>query len=251
MSLAGHPSLLIPDWPTPAWVRAVVTVRTGGCSIGSYATLNLGDHVGDAPAAVASNRQRLAHWLGLAEARMQWLKQVHGVRVVEADPGQGVQEADAVTTQRANVGCVVMTADCLPVFFCDRQGSRVAVAHAGWRGLCAGVLEATVASFSEPGDVIAWLGPAIGPAHFEVGDEVYRAFVARAAENATCFVASPTVPNRWLADLYQLARLTLQRQGVQSITGGGFCTFSDTARFFSYRRDGQTGRMASAIWLAD
>ncbi len=250
MNLTGHPSLLLPDWPAPARVRAAVTLRTGGCSSGPYSSLNLGDHVGDAPAAVARNRQQLAQWLQLPETRIQWLKQVHGIQVVEADPERGVQEADAVTTQQANMGCAVMTADCLPVFFCDRQGSRVAVAHAGWRGLCAGVLEATVATFPNPDEVIAWLGPAIGPDHFEVGADVIQAFVERTPDNAACFVASQTHSDRWLADLYQLARLALQRQGVSEISGGGFCTFSDSARFFSYRRAGQTGRMASLIWLA-
>ncbi|MBV2134500.1 peptidoglycan editing factor PgeF [Pseudomonas sp. MAP12] len=237
--------LLIPDWPAPANVRACVTTRAGGVSLVPFATLNLGDHVGDDPVAVAENRRRLQALLG---CRAAWLCQVHGVSVVEADPTQ-VAEADASWSATPGVACAIMTADCLPVLFCDRAGTRVAAAHAGWRGLAAGVLEASVAALGCPADqVLAWLGPAIGAQAFEVGAEVREAFVAQHAEAAEAFVPSVN-PGRFMADLYRLARIRLAAIGVTAVYGGGLCTFGDAERFYSYRREPRTGRMASLIWL--
>lgn len=248
--------LLRPEWPAPAVVQAVVTTRAGGVSPAPWDSLNLGTHVGDDPARVAENRARLeAALTAIAPCGTpQWLNQVHGTVVVEAEPeaarrARFVPAADAVTTTVPGLPCVVMTADCLPVFFCDRAGTRVAVAHAGWRGLCDGVLEATVARFAVPSDVLAWLGPAIGPAAFEVGEEVRAAFLAQDAGVASAFRPSPHA-GRWLADIYALARARLAAVGVTAVSGGGLCTVTDREQFFSYRRDGQTGRMASVIWLA-
>ncbi len=244
-------ALLRPDWPAPANVVALATSRVGGVSSGPYASLNLGDHVGDDPVAVIENRRRLQqacpglHSIG-------WLQQVHGVDVVDADVSR-VACADAQCTSEPGVGCVVMTADCLPVLLCDRAGTRVAAAHAGWRGLCHGVLEATVATFEPGSELLAWLGPAIGPSGFEVGPEVRATFLdragARVEATAACFVPSAR-EGHWLADLYQLARLRLQSAGVIDIYGGGLCTFSDRDRFYSYRRETVTGRMASLIYLS-
>lgn len=252
----GGLELLRPDWPAPSRVHALVTTRIGGVSAPPWDSLNLGTHVSDDPAHVGENRARLLAALRrIAPAETpQWLNQVHGTAVVTAELSADarqhfVPDADAVTTTQLHVPCVVMTADCLPVFFCDSDGSRVAVAHAGWRGLCDGVLEATLEKFSNLPAVVAWLGPAIGPERFEVGGEVREAFVTKQAAAASCFVPSPN-PGRWLADIYTLARLRLQAGGVTAVYGGGLCTVSDSERFFSYRRDGRTGRMASVIWLA-
>jgi len=236
---------VVPDWPAPARVRSLMTTRTGGVSQAAWASLNLGDHVGDDPARVAANRARLRERL---PAEPGWLGQVHSARVVELGR-DAEREADAAFTRQAGQVCAVLTADCLQVLFCDRAGSVVAAAHAGWRGLADGVLEAAVAAMQVPPDaVLAWMGAAIGPRAFEVGDEVREAFVDRHPEAAAAFVPQP-VPGKWLADLYQLARIRLDRIGVQAIYGGGRCTFSETGVFFSYRRDGVTGRMASLIWL--
>lgn len=244
MSLAWS-DLLVPDWPAPASVRACVTTRAGGVSQLPFDSFNLGDHVGDDPAAVAENRRRLQALLGCQPA---WLSQVHGVAVVEADPAQ-VAEADASWSATPGIACTIMTADCLPVLFCDRAGSRVAGAHAGWRGLAAGVLEASVAALGcPPSEVLVWLGPAIGPQAFEVGGEVREAFVALHAEAAGAFVPSAN-PGRYMADLYRLARIRLASVGVSAVYGGGLCTFSDAERFYSYRREPRTGRLASLIWL--
>jgi len=233
-----------------ARVRAISTTRHGGISTGKYASLNLGDHVGDDPLAVAGNRALVS---ARVSARTLWLKQVHGTRVVDAaacldsDP-MGVPEADAAMTRQAGVACAVMTADCLPVLFCDRAGTVVAAAHAGWRGLLDGVLEATIVAMGVPGsDLIAYLGPAIGPRAFEVGEEVRSAFMSVSDAAASAF--HPGQGSKWLADIYQLARQRLLAKGVVHIHGGDCCTVTDAARFFSYRRDGQTGRMASLIWL--
>lgn len=249
-------SLIHADWPAPAHIHAVVSTRRGGVSPAPWDSLNLGAHVGDDPAHVRENRSRLLRALELiAPAQApQWLNQVHGTKVVEAEAGADlrtafVPDADAVTTLQRGRPCVVMTADCLPVFFTDRAGIRVAAAHAGWRGLCDGVLEATLSTFAQPADVMAWLGPAIGPDAFEVGEEVRGAFLQRHAEAVAHFRPSSS-PGRWLADIYGLARLRLACAGIGSIHGGGFCTVADGERFFSYRRDGQTGRMASVIWMA-
>jgi len=235
---------LIPDWPAPAQVKACVTTRAGGVSLAPFDSLNLGDHVEDSPEAVLENRRRLTEAFHIQPA---WLRQVHGVSVVEADPGR-IAEADGSWTSTPGIACTSMTADCLPALFCNRAGTRVAAAHAGWRGLAAGVLEAAVESLeTEPADVLVWLGPAIGPQAFEVGPEVREAFVQQLPSTAQAFVPSRN-PGKFMADIYQLARLRLAARGVTAVYGGGFCTVSDP-RFFSYRRSPCTGRFASLIWL--
>ncbi|CAG8866925.1 Polyphenol oxidase [Pseudomonas fluorescens] len=238
-------SLLFPDWPAPASVRACVTTRAGGISLPPYDSFNLGDHVGDQPAAVAENRRRLSEAFGIQPA---WLKQVHGLEVSDADPST-VAEADASWTSTPGIACTVMTADCLPVLFCDRAGTRAAAAHAGWRGLAGGVLECTLDALGVPAeDVLVWLGPAIGPQAFEVGLEVRDAFTAVHPAAAAAFVAGDR-PGKLMADIYALARLRLAARGVTAVYGGGLCTVSDP-RFFSYRRTPQGGRFASLVWLA-
>ena len=237
--------LLVPAWPAPANVRALQTRRTGGCSPPPWDSFNLGSHVGDALALVATNRAILREIL---PAEPLWLQQVHGIAAVNADFEANLPEADAAITRRPGRVCAVMTADCLPVLLCDRAGSVVAAAHAGWRGLAAGVLEATIDKMNVPaGELMAWLGPAIGPNCFEVGDDVRNAFLGKDTAAAIAFVA--TSSGKWLADIYTLARQRLFAAGVNSIDGGEFCTFTEAEHFFSYRRDGVTGRMASLIWL--
>jgi polyphenol oxidase len=242
------PALLIPQWPAPPGVRAAFTLRAGGVSAGPYAALNLGAHVGDAAVAVAENRRRAAAALRLTH-EPAWLEQVHGVRVADLDrPGGEACAADAALTRRAGRACVVQVADCMPVLLAARDASVVAAAHAGWRGLAAGVLEATVRTLAVPAaQLVAWLGPAIGPAHFEVGEEVRAAFLAHDAEAAAAFRANPR--GRWQCDLAALARARLRALGVGSVAGGNWCTYADAQRFFSYRRDGRTGRSAALIWL--
>ncbi len=236
-----------PEWAAPARVRALTTLRTGGVSRGPYRSFNLAAHVGDAPADVAANRELLRRLAGLPE-EPRWLKQVHGARVVQAHERVAGAEADGSVTGRPGVVCAVLTADCLPVFLCDRAGTRVGVLHAGWRGLAAGVLEAGVAAMGiAPGELLAWLGPAIGPRRFRVGPEVRAAFVQAQPGSEAAF--RDTGDGKWLADLYRLARLRLEAAGLDRVGGGGFCTFEAQARFFSYRRDGACGRMASLIWL--
>lgn len=237
-----------PDWPLPPGVHALQTTRHGGISDGPWQSLNLGDHVGDDPGRVAANRLLLSARLPEVP---RWLNQVHGTTVLVADADiAGVPEADAAVARKVGRVCVVMTADCLPVLLCDRAGSVVAAAHAGWRGLRAGVLESTVAAMQvAPANLTAWLGPAIGPQSFEVGAEVREAFVAADPVAAQAFVAG--TDGRYLADLYLLARQRLLRMGVSSIHGGGLCTLCDPERYFSYRRDGVTGRMATLIWRQD
>lgn len=240
-----HPDFIVPDWPAPANVHALVTTRGGGVSVGPYASLNLADHVGDDPAAVAENRRRLR---ALLPAEPVWLDQVHGTRCVDAAGVAPGSKADASFTRTPGVVCAVLTADCLPVLLCDEAGTVVAAAHAGWRGLAAGVLEATVAAMGVPGErLLAWLGPAIGPASFEVGGEVRDAFVAHDPAAETAFRARAN--GKWLCDLTRLARLRLAALGVCRLTSADFDTCRDAERFFSYRRDGATGRMASLIWI--
>lgn len=237
-------TFLIPDWPAPAGVRACVTTRAGGVSLAPFDSFNLGDHVDDDPVAVAHNRQRLTH---IFDVQPAWLSQVHGVVVAPANP-QHIAEADASWTATPGIACTVMTADCLPVLFCDRTGTRVAAAHAGWRGLAAGVLEAAAQSLNvEPHDLLVWLGPAIGPKAFEVGGEVRDVFIEDLPEAAAAFVPSVN-EGRYMADIYELARLRLARFGITAVYGGGFCTVTDP-RFFSYRRSPRTGRFASLIWI--
>lgn len=267
------PIFISPDWPAPLGVSALVSTREGGASSGLWRGLNLGDHVGDDPEAVQANRATLQRALPEGTA-IQWLLQVHGTGVVRAYSGAAVPEADACWTDEPGIACAVLTADCLSVLFCDRSATVVAAAHAGWRGLCNGVLEATVAALPvAPGELLAWLGPAIGPTAFEVGPEVRDVFVAAAdagaasaagpategnaawgyaaaaeAEILAAFTPAPR-PDHYLLDLYALARLRLREAGVGAVHGGGLCTLSDPRRFYSYRRDGTTGRMASLIQL--
>ncbi|WP_395601477.1 peptidoglycan editing factor PgeF [Pseudomonas sp. A1230] len=235
---------LTPDWPAPASVRACVTTREGGVSEAPFDSLNLGDHVDDRPEAVAENRRRLTDHFSIKPA---WLQQVHGIAVVHADPGI-VATADASWTATPRIACAAMTADCLPALFCNRAGTRVAAAHAGWRGLAAGVLEATLDSLDVPAaEVLVWLGPAIGPKAFEVGPEVREVFINQLPEAAEAFVPSDNA-GKFMADIYLLARLRLAERGVTAVYGGGFCTVTDP-RFFSYRRASRTGRFASLVWL--
>lgn len=236
---------IVPDWPAPANVRALVTTRAGGVSRGPYASLNLASHVGDAAAAVAENRRRLRAQL---PDEPRWLAQVHGIRVVDAAAVASGIEADASLARRAGTVCAVMTADCLPVLLCDAEAGAVCAAHAGWRGLAGGVIEAAVAAMRCPPEtLLAWLGPAIGPQAFEVGAEVRETFLAHAPEAATAFAAKEN--GKWLADLYRLAGQRLKALGVARVFGGGFCAFSDAERFYSFRREKATGRMASLIWM--
>ncbi|MBE9515618.1 MAG: peptidoglycan editing factor PgeF [Proteobacteria bacterium] len=240
-------SFLLPEWPAPSSVRAAVTTRLGGHSLSPYGDFNLAAHVGDDVDSVQQNRSLLTSALRLP-AEPVWLNQVHSSVVVDAaDKSVNTIEADASYTKGGGV-CAVMTADCLPVLFCNRAGSVVAAAHAGWRGLANGILEKTVAAMNcEPQEILAWLGPAIGPMAFEVGEEVRDAFIAQHAVAEDAFIAQGN--NKWLADIYALARTHLQAVGVTQFYGGDYCTFTDEQRFYSYRRDGVTGRMASLIWL--
>jgi YfiH family protein len=246
-----------PQWPVAPRVRAVSTTRAGGFSHGAYASLNLATRVGDDPSAVERNREVLRSVLRLDPL---WLHQVHGTDVVEADSAPPLVHADAAVSRTRHHACAVLTADCLPLLLADRDGTVVAVAHAGWRGLAGvaggknggraggGIIEATVARIGVPGSrLVAWLGPAIGAAAYEVGEDVYRAFIAGDAGAAAAF--QPGRPGKFHADLCALARRRLQSVGVTAIHGGGYCTYSDPERFFSYRRDGQTGRMATVIWI--
>lgn len=237
---------VVPDWPAPARVHAFVTTRAGGVSQGPYASMNCAAHVGDDPRAVAENRVRLSR---LLPREPVWLTQVHGRTVVSLSaPVSAPPVADAAVTASPALPLAVLTADCLPVVLSDRAGTVVGVAHAGWRGLAAGVLEATVQAMGVvPSRVIAWLGPAIGPRAFEVGEEVRTAFFAVDPGAGEDF--RPGAPGKWHADLYGLARRRLEAAGVVAVYGGGLCTYSDPSRFFSYRRDGATGRMASVVWL--
>lgn len=238
---------IAPDWPAPANVGAAATTRTGGVSEGDFASLNLARHVGDDPGAVDENRRRLRAGLNLPD-EPAWLNQVHGINVVEAESHPVAPAADASIARTPGRVCVVMTADCLPVLFCDRSGTRVGAAHAGWRGLVGGVLAATIRSLDTPPDtLLAWLGPAIEQSAFEVGDEVREQFLARDAADAAAFEKNPR--GRWQADLYELARRELARLGVRNVYGGGFRVYADAQRFFSYRREPKTGRMATLVWL--
>jgi hypothetical protein len=235
-----------PDWPAPRSVKALVTTRKGGVSDGPYASLNLGTRVGDDAQAVAQNRARLR---GLLPSEPKWLQQVHGVNVVQADRTEGEAIADGAFTDKVGTVCAVQIADCLPVLLCDRAGTCVAAAHAGWRGLSAGVLERTVSALGVPPDeLMAWLGPAIGPRKFEVGADVFESFTS--ADPSATAAFEPMREGKWLADLYALARRRLSRAGVDSVFGGGLCTFSDPTLFFSHRRDGVTGRQGAFVWIA-
>ena len=236
----------VPDWPAPARVRAWVSERAGGASAGSYATLNLATHVGDAPERVVENRARLAAAAALP-AEPVWLEQVHGATVLDLDR-DALAPADGAVTARVGVVCAVLTADCLPVLLADRAGRRVGVAHAGWRGLLNGVLPAAVRALrTAPAELVAWLGPAISAVAYEVGADVRDAYLERAPEAASCFAANER--GRWQADLYALARASLGAAGVTDVYGGEFCTFGEDERFFSHRREAPCGRIATLIWL--
>jgi YfiH family protein len=238
-------SWIIPDWQAPATVKMLSTTRKGGVSSAPWDSFNLGDHVKDDEVHVRQNRQRLKHEAELPSEPL-WMEQVHGNQVLKNDTARCL--ADARFSNVPGEVCVVMTADCLPVLFCDERGMEVAAAHAGWRGLAAGVLEQTLGCFDQPASAImAWLGPAIGPQAFEVGDDVREVFVRQQPQAEAAFRA--TASGKWLADIYELARQRLSLNGVARVYGGDYCTYTDEARFFSYRRDGQTGRMASLIWL--
>ena len=250
------PRWIVPSWPAPPNVRAFVTTRDGGVSDGPWSAaagggMNLGFGSRDDHAAVVANRALLRRRL---PAEPNWLTQVHGTRVVAAGstPSATAPEADASFADAPDAVCAILVADCMPVLFCDRRGTRVAAAHAGWRGLAAGVLEATLeAGGFEPADTYAWVGPAIGPSRFEVGNDVRDAFLCSDGGGAAVDAAfRPLGAGRWLADLPELARLRLARRGVVDVVASGHCTACDPSRFYSYRRDGVTGRMAALIWLA-
>lgn len=235
---------IVPDWPAPAHVRALITSRNGGVSRGPYASFNLGLNTGDDREAVMANRASLRKLLPQAP---RWLAQQHGTAVVEADDVDSPPAADASIARQPGTVCAIMVADCIPVLFTDRSGTLVAAAHAGWRGMAGGVLEKTVQRMGvSPAEILAYLGPGIGPRAFEVGADVREVFVSQDAGALDAFVAIS--PDKWLADLYRLARRALAQSGVDAVYGGEFCTASEAHRFFSYRRDRITGRMAALIW---
>jgi YfiH family protein len=248
---------LYPEWDAPASIKALATTRQGGVSMVPYddgagnGGLNLGSHVNDLPQHVMRNRALLR---ALTPAEPAWLSQVHGAAVVDAATvaanAQTNRQADAAIATQGGVVCAILTADCLPVLLCDTAGRVVGAAHAGWRGLAGGVLENTVAAMRDAGagELLAWLGPAIGPERFEVGEDVLQAFAGRHAQAQRAFRPSAEKPGKYLADIYALARLRLESAGVRRVFGGGHCTVSEQ-RFYSYRRDGVTGRMASLIWI--
>lgn len=245
MNLVEH--CIFPDWPAPLNVRSLQTTRAGGGSSPPYKSLNLGMHVGDVPLMVARNRMLLNR---LLPSEPVWLEQVHGKNVVQAEAANCRVEADASVTRHTAAVCAVMTADCLPILFCDQQGTVVAAAHVGWKGLAAGVIEATVTAMRVPStNILAWLGPAISQAAFEVGADVRELFINADPASAAAFLPHPDNSEKYHADLYALARLRLQGLGVTQIYGGDRCTYCENDVFFSYRRDGVTGRMATFIWL--
>lgn len=273
--MSGIKHWLTPDWPAPANIHAATTLRTGGVSVGVYGSLNPAMHVGDDADLVTQNRQIIKSLLGLPSDPV-WLDQIHSHRAVQAVTSQPLQQADASYTSESGIVCAVMTADCLPLLMCSTDGSQVAAVHAGWRGLLTGVVSNTVSAMQIPldppfakreagqfdtadsnsslckrggrGDLLVWLGPAIGPDCFEVGAEVRDAFLAKSAVFIPAF--KPQSNGKWLADIYQLARIDLGLLGIDKVYGGGFCTVTEQERFYSYRRDKQTGRMATLIWRA-
>lgn len=257
--------IILPQWPAPDNIKSLQTTRHGGCSQAPFDSFNLGEHVDDNSQDVKRNRQQLAE---LLPSEPVWLNQVHSNTLVDAGSAATGIDADGSYTTRSNVVSVVMTADCLPVLICNRQGNGVAAIHAGWRGLLNGILEQGVkkllsASRCRPEDLLVWLGPAIGPGMFEVGDEVRQAFLdkerqqspEKSQKTAKCFIPSPSLQTelssqkKWLADIYQLARIRLSQVGVENFSGGTYCTYKQSEQFYSYRRDGKTGRMASLIWI--
>lgn len=244
MRMLSKTDFIIPDWPAPANVKAIQTTRNGGFSIAPYHSLNLGEHVQDDALSVTKNRQLLRQYL---PSEPVWLNQVHGIEVIDAAISPCLEDADASFSTHKNVVCVTMTADCLPVLLCNQEGTAVAAIHAGWRSLCDGVIEATIKTLGvQSADLMAWLGPAIGPKAFEVGHEVRLAFMT---QDAQAEQALSPVGNKWLADLYLIARQRLNKQGITKIYGGGECTYHNSDQYFSFRRDGITGRMATMIWF--
>jgi YfiH family protein len=235
---------LEPDWPAPGHIHAATTLRSGGVSKGAFASLNPATHVGDDAETVRQNRQIIKTMLGLP-AEPVWLEQIHSNKAVDAGKTQSLVQADASYTDEAGVVCAVLTADCLPLLVCNTDGSRIAAIHAGWRGLLSGVIGNTVTAMGNQ-DLLVWLGPAIGPACFEVGAEVREAFIEKSVEFAAAF--NDRGNGKWLADIYQLARSDLAALGIDRIYGGNLCTVTDHERFYSYRRDKETGRMATLIW---
>jgi len=241
-----HPDWIAPDWPVDTRVRSLITTRDGGVSSGKFASLNLSLRVGDDPRCVARNRAILRTCL---PAEPAWVTQVHGTAVVDAGRATPDAEADGVVTRIPGEVCAVMTADCLPVLLSDRAGKTVGIAHAGWRGLAGGIIENVVrAMAASPRDLIAYIGPGIGARRYEVGEDVRKAFVGRDPAAASSF--EPRQNGTYFADLRDLARRRLAAAGVAEVYGGEFCTASE-GRFFSFRRDRTTGRMASLIWLED
>jgi polyphenol oxidase len=245
--------IITPDWPAPPNVKSAITTRQGGASQGVYTSFNLGTHVKDEPEKVATNRELLVNQLGLKKTP-QWLEQVHGNKVVEASDDGRVRTADACVTTEKGVACTVMTADCLPVLLCDKQGTQVAAVHCGWRSLAQSILQETLETFPNKSQVMAYLGPAISCQHFEVGIDVLEAFFQSSLSTThTDQIAKSFTPAKrplhFYADIYALARAELSALGVMEIYGGDYCTYADVDRFYSYRRDGVTGRMASLIWL--
>ncbi|MGI9204711.1 MAG: peptidoglycan editing factor PgeF [Woeseiaceae bacterium] len=233
------------DWSAPANIIAGCTTRSGGVSKGPYASLNLGDHVGDDPAFVRENRRRLVAGASLP-AEPLWLHQVHGNAVVTDPPAVSKPQADAIVSRKIGSVCAVMIADCLPILLVSGDGTEVAAIHAGWRGLAGGVVEATLQAMrAAPGDMLAWLGPAISKDHFEVGEEVRMAFTEHDPAAARCFYSNER--GRWQADLFALARQRVEAAGIRQVSGGDYCTYGDSGRFYSYRRDGECGRMACFV----
>lgn len=235
------------DWPAPANIHACTTTRVGGVSSGVYSSFNVASHVNDDTARVAENRRLLVDMLGLPSEPV-WLEQVHGREVLLLDEQPAHYRADGSLTRSPGKVCSVMTADCLPVLLCNRAGTGVAALHAGWRGLAAGILEQGVSTMAGEGELLAWLGPAIGPQRFEVGEEVIEQLEQGARYDSDWYVASEQT-GKWYVDIYRLARHRLKAAGVDQVSGGGFCTFTDDQRFYSYRRQGECGRMASLIWM--
>ena len=247
--MKNHKHYLQPDWPAPSTVKAFTTTRSRGNSLAPYNNFNLGTHVGDDPTAVDRNRQQLLSDLGLPSAPI-WIKQVHGINAISLNtPHDGEPTADASYTHQTNQVCAVLTADCLPILLCNHQGTAVAAIHAGWRGLLAGIIDSTLSAMQLPGrELYAWLGPAIGPQAFEVNGEIVDSYIQRDPHNQAAFHKEGS---RWMGNLYQLATNNFAQCGVTQVYGGKLCTYNDEARFYSYRRDNITGRMATIIWIAN
>jgi len=239
-------SFIRPEWPAPANIHAAMTTRWGGGSLPPYDSLNLGDHVGDDLRTVTNNRALVEQQLRLP-SQVRWLHQTHSTIAVQVTGSDC--EGDASYSKKSGVVCAVMTADCLPLLVCNREGTEVAAIHAGWRGLHDGIIESTIARLdSAPDQLMVWLGIAIGPDQFEVGAEVRRQFINEDGSAENAFKPSSR-EGYWLADIYRLARIRLNRLGIDDIYGGGLCSYSDSEAFFSYRRDGVTGRMGALIWM--